>query len=221
MQRRNLIAAGLLGIGAVGLYVGATILGGILDPQYSHVRNAISELTGTAAPDRAVLAPLYIVYNVLLLGFGYALFRVASGGFLMAVAVVLFLIGGLSGIGQVTLFRMDSVGAAETTAGTLHLVLAGVSSLLCLTIAVLYGFAFRGTSTLRGLWRYSFATAALLVLTAPLAVGSIGTDLVGLFERIAIGVFLAWVVVVSAVCLRAARTVEANARRSGHAPAAA
>jgi hypothetical membrane protein len=221
MSPRNFVAAGALGIAAVGLYVGTTLLGGILDPQYSQVGNAISELTGSMAPDRALLAPLYIGYNVLLLGFGYALFRAAAGGILFPVAVVLLALAALSGIGQVTAFRMDSDGSAQTTVGMIHLVLVGVSSVLCLTIAILYGVAFRGVPTLRRLSRYSFATAAGLVLTAPLAAGSIGTDLMGLFERITIGVFMLWVVVVSVACFLAAHGIDVRARRTGSSPVAA
>lgn len=221
MSRRNFVATGTLGIAAVGLYVGATLLGGILDPQYSHVADAISELTGSTAPDRAVLAPLFIGYNLILLGFGYALFRAAAGGILFPVAVVLFAIGALSGIGQVTVFRTDSVGTAETTEGMIHLVLAGVSSVLCLAIAILYGMAFRGVPAVRRLSRYSFATAAGLVLTAPLAAGSIGTAFMGLFERITIGVFMLWVVVVSSACLGVARGLEARAKTAGSASVAA
>jgi hypothetical membrane protein len=221
MSRKILVAAGALGIAAVGLYVGTTVLGGILDPQYSQVGNAISELTGSTAPDSVLLAPLYIGYNLVMLGFGYALFRAAGGGLLFATAALLFGIAALSGIGQVTAFRMDGVGTAETTAGQGHLVLAGVSSLLCLAIAILYGIAFRGVPALRRLSRYSFATAAGLVLTAPLAVGSIGTDVMGLFERVTIGVFLLWIVVVSAGCLLAARGTDAPVKRAGSAPVAA
>jgi hypothetical membrane protein len=221
MSRRNLVTAGAVGIAAVALYVGTTILGGVLDPQYSHVRNAVSELTGSTAPDRALLAPLYIGYNLVMLGFGYALFRAAGSGILFPVAVVLFTIAALSGIGQVTVFRMDSIGDTPSTAGAGHLVLAGVSSLLCLAIAILYGIAFRGVPALRRLSRYSFATAAGLVLTAPLAVGSIGTDVMGLFERITIGVFMLWIVVVSAGCLLAARGTDVPVKRAGSAPVAA
>jgi len=219
VPRRSLIAVGALGIAAVALYVGATILGGILDPRYSHVGNAISELTGSEAPDRAVLAPIYIVYNVVLFAFGFALFRASSRGTLFAIGLVLFAVGGLSGIGQVTFFRQDSVGAVATTQGTIHLVLAGVSSLLSLGTAILYGLAFRREPSFRRLSRYSFVTAALLVLTAPLAVGSIGTDLMGLYERLTIGVYMAWVVVVAVDALLAARTEAIATARPGSARA--
>lgn len=210
-----MVAVGALGTAAVVLYVGATILGGLLDPAYSHLGNAISELTASEAPHRAVLAPIYAAYNVVLAGFGLALFRASSRGTLFALGVVLFALGGLSGIGQVTLFRQDSVGAVATTAGTGHLVLAGVSSLLSLGTAMVYGFAFRREPAFRRLSGYSFVTAALLVMTAPLAVGTIGTDVMGLFERITIGVYLIWIVVVGVDALLAARTVSVAAARRG------
>jgi hypothetical membrane protein len=206
MLSKRLVNVGVLGLVAVGLYVGAVILGGILDPGYSHVRNAISELTGSQAPNPEVLAPIFIGYNVVLAGFAYALMVAAGSERLVRIAFWLFAVGAVSGTGQVSLFRMDSVGADATTAGTIHLVLAGVSSLLTLATAVLYGFAFRRQATYRRLSTYSFVTALLLVLSAPAAVVSIGTDVMGLFERLTIGVFLAWVVVVSAFSLLAARS---------------
>ena len=92
---------------------------------------------------------------------------------------------------------MEAVGSAATTAGTIHLVLAGASSLLTVGTAVLYSFAFRREIAFRRLSAYSSATALLLILTAPAAVASIGSDVMGLFERVTIGVFLVWVVVVS------------------------
>ena len=210
-MNRRLTLVGALGIAAVGLYVGATILGEILDPQYSQIRNAISELTGSEAPNRAVIVPLYIAYNLALAGFAYAIFMVSMGGRPFRVAVALFAVGALSGIGQVTLFRMDSVGSATTTAGSMHLVLASVSSLLTVATAVLYGVAFRREPAFRGLSTYSFATAGLLFLSAPMAVASIGTEVMGLFERITIGAFILWVVVVSAHSLIEARTIESAA----------
>ena len=221
MSRRYLYATGLLGIAAVGIYVGTTILGGILNPEYSQVRDAISELTGSAAPDRATLAPLYIAYNLVLLGFGYAMFRAVGGGIRFAITVVLFGLAALSGIGQVTAFRMDSVESIATAAGGLHAILAGVSSLLCLALAILYGNAFQFVPALRSLSRFSFVTAVLLVLAAPLAIGSIGTNVMGLFERITIGVFELWVAVVAFACVLAARSMGTHARRAGSAPVAA
>lgn len=215
MNRGPLIAVGSLGITAIALYVGATVLGGLLDPAYSHVGNAISELTGSQAPDRLLLAPIYVAYNLVLFGFGLALFRASAHRTRFAIGVAVLGLGGLSGIGQVTVFPQDSLGAVATTAGAVHIVLAASSSILSLATVILYGVAFRREPAFRRLSRYSFATAALLVLSAPVAVGTIGTNLIGLFERITIGIYLLWVVVVSIDSLRA---VQARAHRPFRAP---
>lgn len=219
MLGRRLVEVGIAGIGAIGLYVGAVLAGGALDAGYSQVANAVSELTGSGAPNWGLLASIFVAYNIVLVGFGWALMRAAGAGRLFQIAVWLFVIGGLSGIGQVTAFRMDAVGSTATTAGTIHLVLAGVSSLLTVATAVLYGFAFRRVEAFRGLSTSSFVTAALLVLTAPAAVLSIGTDVMGLFERVTIGVYLAWVVVVSVSSLFAARGLATRSSRAVSAPA--
>jgi len=219
MQSKRLVEVGILGIVAIGLYIGATVLGGILDPEYSQVRNAISELTGSQAPNSAILAPIFIGYNLLLAGFAYALMRAAGNERLFRIAFWMFVVGAGSGIGQVTLFRMDPIRGMATTPGTVHIALAGLSSLLTLATAVLYGFAFRREVLYRRLSTYSFVTAALLVVSAPAAVISIGTDVMGLFERLTIGVFLAWVVVVSIHSLRAVRVVASRRSRIASAPA--
>jgi hypothetical protein len=69
-----MVAVGALGIGAVALYAGATILGGLLDPAYSHVGNAISAplAVGTIGTDvmglfERVTIGVYMVW-ILLVG---------------------------------------------------------------------------------------------------------------------------------------------------------
>ena len=191
-------AAGLLG---VVLYVGATMLGSLLDPQYSHVRNAISELTGARAPHFAVLAPLYAAYNILLVVFAVGLYRGSLRSTLFKWGAWLFTIGAISGIGQVTVFRMDHVGSPATLTGQGHIILAAVSSLLTVAATVVYGFAFRRDPMWRPLSRPSFIAAVAFVVTGPAAALSVGGPYMGLFERITIGLFIAWVAVVSSYAL--------------------
>jgi len=178
------------------------VLGGALHPGYSHVRNAISELTASQAPYRAALAPLYIAYNVLLVGFAVGLWRAYPQNRLLRAAVVLFAAAGLSGIGQVTALPHDSTGTPATAAGTGHAVLAGVSAVLTVICAVVYGVAFRRTAGWPRLSIASFGVAAFLVVIRPVTAASIGKPWMGLFERLTIGAFLAWVVVVSVAVLR-------------------
>jgi hypothetical protein len=112
--------------------------------------------------------------------------------------VLLFAIGAMSGLGQVTAFREDLGGAPHTLSGVGHEVLAGISSLLTIVTAVLYGFAFRRDPGWRKLSPVSFVATAALLISGPLAAINVSTPYAGLFERITIGAFMAWVAVVSA-----------------------
>ena len=60
-----------LGIGAVFVYLFATILGGFFFTGYSHTSQHISELLGSHAPTRAVLNPIYLIYNLFLISFAF------------------------------------------------------------------------------------------------------------------------------------------------------
>jgi hypothetical protein len=197
--------AGWSGLLAVGLYVGATILGGLLDSGYSHLRDPISTLTQTGAPHRTLLAVLYVAYNVALGWFAVAMYRSTGSARLLKVAAVLFAVGAVSGIGQVTFFVQDPEGSPVTADGATHIALAGVSSLLTVACTVLYGIALRHDPVWRPISRASFIATALIVVTGPVTALSVGSSLMGLFERVTIGCFIGWVLVVSVFALRAGR----------------
>lgn len=200
-ERRFLVLAGGCGLAAVGLYVAATVLGGVLHPGYDHVRQAISELTASQAPYRVPLAALYVGYNVLLTGFAVAVARAWPRSRLLRVAVVLFAVAAVSGIGQVTVFPQDSTGAPATATGAGHVVLAGISALLAVVCAVMYGVAFRRMRWWPQVSVPSFVVAAFLLVIGPVTAASVGGPWMGLFERLTIGAFLAWVCVVSVSAL--------------------
>jgi hypothetical protein len=205
-SRRGRGLVGASGLIAVGLYVGATVLGGVLDPHYSQIGNSISQLTATGAPSWSVEAPLYAAYNLVLFGFSVAIYRTLSNARrLTALAVVFFAIGAIAGLGQVTFFRQDPGGIPVTVSGLGHIILAAVSSLLTVVSTLVYGFAFRRDATWRKLSSPSFGATAALLLSGPAAALTVTTAYAGLFERVTIGVFMLWVVVVSVFALGSAR----------------
>jgi hypothetical protein len=113
-------------------------------------------------------------------------------------------------LAQITVFRQDAGGTPVSIAGTGHLILAGVSSVLTLAATVLCGVAFRREASWMPLSKFCFAAAGALVLSAPAAALSTGGAYMGLFERITIGVFMTWVVVVSAYALRRAARIRTD-----------
>jgi len=192
-------ASGLFG---VATYLAATALGGLLHPGYSHVRDAISELTASQAAHRGVLGVLYVAYNLLLVAFAWQLSRAWPASRLLRVTFALVVVVSAAGIAQVTAFPQDSTGTPATRAGAAHIALAALSALLCVVTAVIYGIAFRKMYLPRSVWLPAFAVAALLLVMGPIAAVNIGGPRMGLFERFTIGAYLVWVALTSLLLAR-------------------
>lgn len=184
---------------AVAIYVAATVLGGLLDPDYSHLSMHISELTSSHAPNRTPLAGLYVAYNLTLAGFGVALRRQPRSGRWLAAASWLLVATGLVGVLLVTWFPQDSYGYPATGAGTGHIVLAGMAALTAIVAMLTAGRGFVRETRQPLLGRLS-TLAALTMVVAGLA-GAVGTAMdspyLGLLQRLSIGVFLAWLAAVA------------------------
>lgn len=190
---------GWFGLAAAVVYIGATAAGSLLDPEYSQIRQHVSDLTASGATTWAALAPAYLAYNLLVLAFAIGLYLASPRGWLWAVGLGLLALNVLTGVGQVTWFREDAGGVPTTFAGTGHLVLAGISSLTIVAGSIVYGFALRRSAAWRPLARFSFAVAVGFAILGPLAAIATAakSDLAGLAERGPIGLFIAWLVMVA------------------------
>ena len=195
MIRRMLF---LCGIAAAVLYVVTVVVGGVLRPGYNHLSMAVSQLIEAGAPNKTLLDVLFLIYNILLMAFAWATgmsLRGEGRGLLSAGAFVLGAVG-LLGLVMTLFFPMDPRGAAATTAGTLHLVLAGA---LSLGTIVSIAFFTLGWKEHGGFWIYSLASGALVLVSGGLAAttAAMASPYLGLAERITIGLFLQWVAVFS------------------------
>jgi hypothetical membrane protein len=195
IDRRALRLASVCGIAAVGIYVGTTILGGLLDPGYSQSGRTISELTAAGAPDRAFLAVLYVGYNVLIAAFGYAVHRIAPQERRLRIGMYLLIAGGIAGVGLVTVLPTDAAGQPLTTIGSAHIAVAGAAALLTVATTFVMALGFRRVEALRLLVRGSIAAGIAIVVSGPLSAFAVasGNPYAGVFERITIGLFLLWV----------------------------
>ena len=190
---------GWSGVAAAAVYVGATTAGSLLDPQYSQIRQHVSDLTATGASTWPALVGPYTAYNLLVLVFAIGLYLASPRGWLWRIGLGLLALNVLAGVGQVTWFREDVGGVPTTFAGAGHLVLAGISSLTIVLGSVVFGFAFRRSAAWRSLARFSFSVAVGFAILGPLAAIATAakSDLAGLAERGPIGLFIAWLVVVA------------------------
>lgn len=186
----------LLGIGAVVAYVSAVVLGGVLWQNYSHISQAISELSASFAPNQALMIGLFGLYNVLLFGFSIAYYMWSQNKQLRISAV---LVGVITLLGVAMLvFSQDKIGGTLTLAGQLHLAAAGLTSLATL-VAVAFSVAGFKRLGYKQTTKASLLLGVLILITGPFT--AIATtalpEYFGLLERVTIGIFLAWVILVS------------------------
>jgi hypothetical protein len=126
---------------------------------HSHLSQAKSELTEAGALHRHAQARFYLAYNVLLAVFATSVFLSLERSWLFTVGWRFQVVNCVSGMLQVTAFRMDPIGAPQTKVGIAHFVFAGLSSLCGLVGAFVFGFASRREAFWRPLAPFSVASA--------------------------------------------------------------
>ncbi len=202
MMTRILLLGGILG---PLVYLAAVCLGAAIRPGYSHIAHFVSELIESGAPNRRLLNPLFAMYNLLTGAFAVGVSNwVADWSFGAVpfnagrVGAIILLLEALFGFLTV-FFPQDRRGTPMTRTGTLHILLAGLSSLATMGAILMMGFWFRRAPGMQGFSLYSFISLAVVFVSGGLAAysGVSGSRLAGLLERITIGAFLQWMLVVA------------------------
>jgi hypothetical protein len=198
-SRRNALL--ICGILSSAVYVAANVVAALSWRGYSSASQTVSELSAIGAPSRSVWVPLGIAYDLLLIGFGVGVWRYAGRERGLRVTATLLVIIGAVG----TLWPpMHLRGTATTLTDTVHIIFAGVVAALTL---VAIGF---GATSFGPRFRlYSIATLVAMVVFGVLAgvqgpriAANLPTPWVGIAERVNIGGYLLWVVVLAVALLR-------------------
>ncbi|HMJ81873.1 MAG TPA: DUF998 domain-containing protein [Vicinamibacterales bacterium] len=215
MARRSLLVCGIL---SSPLYVAMTIFVAMQWETYSSASQTISELSAIGAPTRSLWAVPGAIYTVLVTAFGWGVWKSARRIRALRIAGGLILAYGALGV----LWPFAPMHLRETLAAgggtlsdTIHLVLASVTVLL-----MLLAISFAATAFGTRFRVYSLATLAILAafgaltfLDAPRIAANLPTPWIGVWERINIGVFLLWVVVLATTLLRVKDAAAATDRR--------
>ena len=206
-DRRAALRKALLacGIAAPLLYVAILIFVPLGWPGYSSASQTISELSAIGAPTRAVWVPLGIVYTLLVAAFGWGIWTTSRGNRRLRVVGGLMIACGVFGLFWPPMHLREVLAAGGATlSDTLHIVWTAVSNLLTLVAmglaAAVFGKRFRS---------YSVATMVLLLafgilasLDAPRMQANLPTPLIGVWERVNVGAWMLWLVVLAVVLLR-------------------
>jgi len=174
---------------------------------YSSASQTISELSAIGAPTRPLWVSLGIAYTLLVTAFGWGVWGATRRNRPLRVVGGLMMLYGVSGFGwPFAPLHQRAVLAAGggTLSDTMHLVFGAVTSLLMLVAMGLGAAAFGKRFRL-----YSIATMVILIVFSaltgvdgPRVAANLPTPWVGVWERIFIGVFLLWVVVLAVAVLR-------------------
>jgi hypothetical protein len=197
-RQKLLLSCGIL---ASLLYIGMNAFVPFLFDGYSVASQTVSELSAIGAPTRPLWVWLGALYATLFAAFGYGIWRYAGNGkALRATGIALVAAGALSLYWP----PMHLRGAQFSLTDALHIAWSIVTVLLMLLAIAL------GASALGRRFRlYSLTTIAVLVLfgfltglDAPNIAANLPTPWIGVWERIGIGAFMAWIMVLSAMLLR-------------------
>ena len=202
MLRKALLVCGVL---SSLLYVGADLLAAARFPGYhDFTSQAISELTAVGAPTRESVEPLLIAYDLLIIAFGVGVWR--SAGRKRAMRLVGGLLAGIGVLGLVAIpfTPMHLRGTGSLSSDAPHIAVTGVIVLFILSAVGVGAFLFG-----RGFRLYSLATLATLLVfgtwtsfEAARLVADQPTPWLGVSERIHIGAYLLWVLVLAVMLLR-------------------
>jgi hypothetical protein len=187
------------------IYILAVIIGGVLRNDYSQLYNTVSELTTSNTPNLVLMSIMFGIYNVSILLFGIGAFLDATvdTSKKYRAAMLMLVLTGLAGI-VLIFFPQDPRNAAFTITGTVHIAVAGITSLITILTIFLAGFSFRKKTGMNNFAKYSFISGIIVVISGGLAAYSVGNNLFfgGLLEKITILTFIVWVMVFSYVILK-------------------
>ncbi|OJW83652.1 MAG: hypothetical protein BGO69_04980 [Bacteroidetes bacterium 46-16] len=197
----------LCGIVSSLLYTLMNVFIPLLWPAYDSISQTVSELSAVGAPTQQLWISLGAIYSLLVAAFGLGIWQAGQGnGHLRIVGLLLLVYGLVSTLWPFAPMHQRAVLAAggATMTDTMHLSLAAVTVFI-MVLAMAFGAAAFG----RSFRLYSVITilvmlvfGVLTALDAPKVQANLPTPYAGLWERINIGAFLLWVIVLAVYCYR-------------------
>jgi hypothetical protein len=194
------------GVASSLLFMAMNVVAPLRWSAYDASSQVVSELSAVGAPTRPVWVVLGLFYTVLITAFGRGVWMAAAGNRRLQLAgIFIALYGALGLIWPFAPMHARDVLAAGggTFKDTLHIGLGAVTQVLYL-LALAFAAAALGTA----FRLYSIATFFILFTFAiptfravPLVGENQPTPLLGVWQRISIGVFLLWVIVLAVVLL--------------------
>lgn len=205
MLRKFLLACGIF---SSIYYVAINIIVPLYYPGYNPASQAISELSAIGAPTKTLWTWLASFYTLLVIAFGWGLWQSSTGNKSLRVVSILMIIYGLSGFIWTPMHQREVIAAGGGSwTDDWHLVVGFLSLGLILLMfgfgAASFGKRFRIYSILSILAFFVFGI--LTGIESPGIQENRPTPLLGVWERLTLGAYMGWVIVLAAATLQAKR----------------
>ena len=168
------------------VYTVMWILGGILRPDYSHIRDDISSLFAVGAPNKGLMQSFIIISGVLLFVFYIGLHAGINDGGGSIVGPILFLTSGVLGTLVALFFPLDAGGEIITIRGKMHLILVIGSGLLTIAGMVALWFRLQSLEGWSAFSIYSLISAIVALVLVIISGIFIKSKYRGLLERLGV-----------------------------------
>jgi len=198
------------------LYVAMNVVVPMQWEGYSSVSQTVSELSAIGAPTRSLWVWLAVPYTILTAAFGLGVWMSARRNVPLRIVGGVIVANALIGLAWPPMHQRAVLAAGGgTLTDTLHIAWTVATNLLFM-LAIGCGAAALG----KRFRLYSIATMVSLVgfgvltsMDAPQLEANLPTPWMGVWERLAIGVFLTWIVVLATALLRTPQRDDQGASR--------
>jgi hypothetical protein len=204
MTRKLLLTCGIL---SSLLYTGMNIIAPMYFEGYSSAGQTVSELSAIGAPTRPAWLAWALVYTLLFIAFGWGVRMSAGQNRALRITGGLILLYGIVSLAW-PFAPMHLRGAEFSLTDAMHIALGMVTIVLMILImgygAGAFDKPFRYYSIVSLVVYIVFG--ALTGIDSPRIAENLPTPWIGIWERIIIGDFLLWVIVLAVILLQRAAT---------------
>ncbi|MFQ5831320.1 MAG: DUF998 domain-containing protein [Candidatus Thorarchaeota archaeon] len=165
------------------IYTLMWILGGIIQPEYSHIRDDVSSLMAVDAPNKKLFDKFIATSSILLFVFYAGLHWGVNSGEGSIIGPVLFVISGLLGVLVALFFPLDAGGEIISNRGKMHLILIAISGILATAGMVAMWFRLESVAGWSAFATFSLITAIVSLTLVFISAFTARSRYFGLIER--------------------------------------
>ena len=196
IQKRKILS--ISGIIAPILFASFVWIGGEMNTDYNFLSETISALNQREAPNKNFLDWGFALSYICMALFGFGLYRSgrrASDKYRRLIGILLMIAGVMCFL-MIVLFPADATYSDISFAGMMHHIIAVLMAMMAMSMILFWELEFKHD---KGFKVYSIVSITLIFLAALATWASniMFWPLQGLFERISIGTFLQWMIVIS------------------------